>query len=148
MAALFSCSPGEKAFEHERLKHGVFYYYVIQGLKNEADLDKDGTVSVEELALFAKRRVPDFVKEEYGFDVRQMPVLRGEVGGLLGVGGDLRRPQMPAIPPVITNSIGMKLVLIPAGEFLMGSPKTWTRTPMTMRSPSTGCGSRGRSTWE
>jgi uncharacterized caspase-like protein len=33
VAALFSCSPGERAFEHERLKHGVFYYYVIQGLK-------------------------------------------------------------------------------------------------------------------
>ena len=30
---------------------------------------------------------------------------------------------MPVEPPkAITNSIGMKLVLIPAGEFLMGSP--------------------------
>ena len=30
---------------------------------------------------------------------------------------------MPTVPPKqITNSIGMKLVLIPAGEFLMGSP--------------------------
>ena len=27
------------------------------------------------------------------------------------------------LPAVITNSIGMKLVLIPAGEFLMGSPE-------------------------
>ena len=40
----------------------------------------------------------------------------------------------------------MKLVLIPAGEFLMGSPDR-TRTPKTTRSRSTGCGSRGRSTW-
>ena len=33
------------------------------------------------------------------------------------------RPTVPAEPPKpITNSIGMKLVLIPAGEFLMGSP--------------------------
>ena len=29
-------------------------------------------------------------------------------------------PEKP--PPTITNSIGMKLVLIPAGGFLMGSP--------------------------
>ena len=28
----------------------------------------------------------------------------------------------PSVPKEITNSVGMKLVLIPAGEFLMGSP--------------------------
>src|SRR3954452_17437885 len=44
VAALFSCSPGERAFEHERLKHGVFDHVVIEGLKGEADLDKDGSV--------------------------------------------------------------------------------------------------------
>jgi formylglycine-generating enzyme required for sulfatase activity len=37
------------------------------------------------------------------------------------------QPIVPTLPPVeppaqITNSIGIKLVLIPAGEFLMGSP--------------------------
>lgn len=30
--------------------------------------------------------------------------------------------EIPAHPTEITNSIGMKMVLIPAGEFLMGSP--------------------------
>ena len=29
-------------------------------------------------------------------------------------------------PKTITNSIGMKLVLIPAGEFMMGSPESET----------------------
>ena len=29
----------------------------------------------------------------------------------------------PAKPAVITNSIGMKLVQIPSGEFVMGSPR-------------------------
>src|SRR4051812_24244181 len=32
----------------------------------------------------------------------------------------------PAAPKTITNTIGMKLVLIPAGEFLMGSPESDT----------------------
>jgi formylglycine-generating enzyme required for sulfatase activity/tRNA A-37 threonylcarbamoyl transferase component Bud32 len=32
------------------------------------------------------------------------------------------RPEPPIEPKLITNSIGMKLVLIPAGELLMGSP--------------------------
>ena len=64
-----------------------------------------------------------------------MPVLKGEVGGLVP---DARQPRPPPGDPgaapdpdrpapreeakTITNSIGMKLVLIPAGEFLMGSP--------------------------
>jgi formylglycine-generating enzyme required for sulfatase activity len=148
VAALFSCSPGERAFEHDRLKHGVFFHFVIRGLKGEADLDRDGAVGVEELALYTKSNVPDFVKEEYGFDVRQMPVLRGEVGGLTTL-VDLRgaegpgaaapgsnkageagaetasrsspRPSASEAPKSITGAIGMKLVLIPSGEFAMGS---------------------------
>ena len=70
-----------------------------------------------------------------------------------GATGDLSPPS-PGFPatagtggPLITNTIGMKLVLIPADEFLMGSPDM-TRTPMPMRSPGTGCGSLGRFTWE
>ena len=35
-------------------------------------------------------------------------------------------PPGPESGEVITNSIGMKLVLIPAGEFLMGSPDSYT----------------------
>src|SRR5687768_3134624 len=31
-------------------------------------------------------------------------------------------PAEEALPATLTNSIGMKLALIPAGEFLMGSP--------------------------
>src|SRR5207248_1169244 len=39
MAAMFSCKPGEKAWETSKLGkkgHGVFFHYVIEGLKNEA----------------------------------------------------------------------------------------------------------------
>jgi serine/threonine protein kinase/formylglycine-generating enzyme required for sulfatase activity len=43
--------------------------------------------------------------------------------------GEPIKPPLPPKPPpafakVVTNSIGMKLVLIPAGTFLMGSPAT------------------------
>src|SRR5580693_7419610 len=34
------------------------------------------------------------------------------------------RPSALPVAANITNSLGMKLVLVPAGEFLMGSPKT------------------------
>ena len=130
VAALFSCSEGELAYENDTLKHGVFFHFVIEGLRGAADFDKDGQIGLEELTFFAKRRVLDFVRAEYD-GVRQMPVLKGEVGGL-PVLVSLDRPKIPDRPllrPIlpreeektIANSIGMKLALIPAGEFLMGS---------------------------
>jgi formylglycine-generating enzyme required for sulfatase activity len=36
-------------------------------------------------------------------------------------------PTFGQVPKVITNSIGMKLVLIPKGTFMMGSPKSEMR---------------------
>jgi hypothetical protein len=82
VAALFSCSEGERAFESPMLGHGVFAHFVIEGLKGEADLNGDGQISLEELALFTKRHVLDRVKDEFGEHIRQMPVLKGELRGL------------------------------------------------------------------
>src|SRR5262249_48897451 len=81
IAALFSCSAGQQAFESPDLQQGVFFHYVIEGLRGQADLNRDGQVELEELVLFAKKRVADHVKEEFGDDVRQVPVLRGEIAG-------------------------------------------------------------------
>jgi formylglycine-generating enzyme required for sulfatase activity len=123
--AFFSCSAGEKAQEYEELKHGVFFHFVIKGLGGEADLDRDGLVSPEELAQYAKRRVRDYVRQKNG--VRQMPELKGEARDLVAL-VNLARPAGRPVPDVggspkeMTNSIGMKLTLISAGEFLMGSP--------------------------
>ena len=93
VAALFSCSEGELAYENDTLKHGVFFHFVIEGLRGAADFDKDGQIGLEELTFFAKRRVLDFVRAEYD-GVRQMPVLKGEVGGL-PVLVSLNRPKIP-----------------------------------------------------
>ncbi len=41
---------------------------------------------------------------------------------IVPIGAVTARPGEPAPPEAITNSVGMKLVLIPAGEFLMGAP--------------------------
>jgi formylglycine-generating enzyme required for sulfatase activity len=163
VAALFSCSEGEIAFENDGLKHGVFFHFVIEGLGGAADFDKDGQIILEELSGYAKRRVLDFVRAEYD-GVRQMPVLKGEFGGL-PVLVNLKRTDVPAraldlsrnrpavpsgapkevmkkadvpnrttdaaksrpavpsgVAKEVTNSVGMKLVLIPAGEFDMGAP--------------------------
>jgi TPR repeat protein len=83
VAALFSCSPGEKAFENERLQHGVFFHFVIEGLKGAADADHDRQVTLPELEMFVKKRVSDYVRAEHG--ASQMPELRGTTRGLASV---------------------------------------------------------------
>jgi formylglycine-generating enzyme required for sulfatase activity len=117
VAALFSCSDGEVAWEDSDLGggHGVFFHYVIEGLKGDADANHDAKVSLLELTEYTQDKVADFVSQRRGR--RQMPVLLGRAGRvtLLDVG---RKPP----PSLITNSIGIKLKLIPAGQFLMGSP--------------------------
>src|SRR4051794_20881591 len=127
--AFFSCSEGEKAQEYEELGHGVFFHFVIQGLEGGADLDEDGQISAEELAQYAKRRVRDYVREKNS--LRQMPELRGTSRDLVSL-VKLSRPRVPDVAPPrptltkelsapIINGLGMRLVPIPTGEFLMGS---------------------------
>ncbi len=67
-----------------------------------------------DLEKFVKRRVRDFVREKYG--VRQMPELKGTTRDLVPL-VNLERAKK-----TITNTIGMRLTLIPAGTLLMGSP--------------------------
>ena len=42
--AFFSCSEGEKAYEHSDLKHGVFFHYVIEGLRGEVPVRSELTI--------------------------------------------------------------------------------------------------------
>ena len=126
VAAFFSCSAGEKAYENSELKHGVFFHFVIEGLKGKA-ADEKGNVDLDDLVRYTKRRVTNFVKEQYGDDVRQMPELIGKTRGLVSLvdsGGE--KPDVSITEEKgkeeITNTIGMKLKRIKAGKFLMGSP--------------------------
>jgi formylglycine-generating enzyme required for sulfatase activity len=147
VAALFSCSDGEVAWEEADLGggHGVFFHFVIEGLKGAADGNKDGAVSLLELTEYTQDKVPDFVSNRRGR--RQMPVLLGRAGrvtlvdrsrGKAARGGmdantiALNRATAAAVvdratrvggAEVVTTRIArIKLKLISAGDFLMGSP--------------------------
>lgn len=43
--------------ESHELGHGIFTYYLLQGLKGDANLDKDGAITVRELHLYLQRKV-------------------------------------------------------------------------------------------
>jgi membrane-associated protease RseP (regulator of RpoE activity) len=83
VAALFSCSAGERSFEYPELRHGVFFHFAIAALRGEADFDGDRQVALEEVSLYTKGRVADFVRAKLG--ERQMPERIGQERGLLPI---------------------------------------------------------------
>lgn len=110
-AAIFSCSNTEQAFEHDDWKHGAFTKAFLDYCSTLGE-GSDATVSTMTTPLF--RSVESMVKaKEAGKTQRVNPITNGIV--------DLKIDLKSTTPTEITNSIGMKLKLIPAGEFLMGS---------------------------
>lgn len=65
VAAFFSCTAGQKAYENDELKHGVFFHYVIKGLQGEANGGKRPEVTLSELVAYVEREVPDFVRVKH-----------------------------------------------------------------------------------
>jgi uncharacterized caspase-like protein len=81
---LFSCSAGQRAFEHPDLKHGVFFNYIIEELKGAADFYRDNDITLTELELYSTKKVQRFVRKELA--ERQVPERRGEARGLISLG--------------------------------------------------------------
>lgn len=60
----------QSGLEPEALRHGLYTYYLLRGLRGEADANHDGEVSLRELSTFLAESVPasasnDFNKEQY-----------------------------------------------------------------------------------
>ncbi|MHB8897338.1 MAG: caspase family protein [Thermoguttaceae bacterium] len=99
VAVFYACSPGEFAREDPDLAHGVFFHFIIEGLRGAADLDKDGQVMLPELEYHAKRRVSDFVRSEFAGQ-RQMPNLKGNLLGLVALTDQKARRSPSTASPV------------------------------------------------
>jgi S1-C subfamily serine protease len=106
VGALFSCSAGESALEDDRLKHGLFFHYLIRGLRREA-ADRDGEVTFEGLSAYVRKQVVRAAPQLLGDDgVRQSPNLKADLSGespvLLTVarGGGVASKPTPAGPAV------------------------------------------------
>ena len=75
-----SCSANEISKEDDNLQHGVFSYYMLEGLKGRADQDGDGIITVSELFSYITRKVPQASAQD------QHPVKKGETEGELVIG--------------------------------------------------------------
>jgi formylglycine-generating enzyme required for sulfatase activity len=120
VAALFSCSEGQVAYEDDDLKHGVFFHFVIEGWKGKADQEagnRDGKLTLGELASYTSTEVFKYVDRTRNDS--QLPEYLFKANAVTLADVALVKPAV--VDKTITNSIGMKLTLIPAGQFLMGS---------------------------
>jgi len=67
--------------EKDELKHGVFTYYLLEGLGGKADFDGDGMITLDEIYRYVSIKVPQATGQD------QHPVRKGEMMGeiILGV---------------------------------------------------------------
>lgn len=90
---LSSCTMGQYSFEDDQLHHGVFTYYLVDGLKGAADDDGDGRVTLLDLYRYAGRQTEQRVARL--FSDQQRPMLKGEISGEFEIG--TRHQQYAAV---------------------------------------------------
>jgi uncharacterized caspase-like protein len=57
---VFTSSTGKQlSQENDRARHGVFTYAILQGLRGEADFDKNGQITMKALDMYVSRRVTE-----------------------------------------------------------------------------------------
>jgi uncharacterized caspase-like protein len=79
-AIITASRASEVSIELPELGHGVFSFYLVQGLRGAADLDRDGVVTVQELYQYLEEQVAQRSRAVGG---NQHPVMKGEMDGVL-----------------------------------------------------------------
>ena len=74
---LTASGANEVSCEDDELNHGVFTYYLLEGLSGQADADGNGAVTVDEAYVYVSKKVPQATGQE------QHPVKKGTVAGQL-----------------------------------------------------------------
>jgi len=124
LAVLFSCRSGQRSWETDKLDkgHGVFFYHVLEGLRGKAAKNKKNEITWDNLVAHVKNELDDeYMQSLIGGGARQSPHGLGSIIGALPL---LTIGATPDGGKGFTNSIGMKLALVPAGECAIGSPAT------------------------
>jgi uncharacterized caspase-like protein len=79
-AIITASRPSEVSIELPELGHGIFTYYLVNGLKGAGDLNRDGIVSLQELYEYVEAQVTAKSRAVGG---SQHPVMKGELEGAL-----------------------------------------------------------------
>ena len=85
---LASCSGNQQSFEWPEKGHGVFTYYLIEGLKGAANRERDQAVTFNEVAEYVEKNVNKWAREK---GVKQRPVRQMEsVSGKIAITFDMK----------------------------------------------------------
>jgi hypothetical protein len=79
-AIITASRPAEVSIELAELGHGIFTYYLVQGLQGAADGNRDGIVSLQELYEYVEQQV---VRKSRAVGGNQHPIMKGEMEGVL-----------------------------------------------------------------
>src|SRR5262249_46197017 len=110
VVALFSCSAGEVAYESNKLKHGVFFHHLIDGLRGKAAARSSKEVTLTALVDHVQREVRDFVKEEGSASAKQRPELVGRISGavsLLELTEKLAKSKPGEVRELVQNGLNL-----------------------------------------
>lgn len=77
---LTASDANELSIEKDELNHGVFTYYLLEGLRGKADLDGDAVITVDEIYRYVSEKVPQATGQD------QHPVRKGETTGQIVLG--------------------------------------------------------------
>jgi uncharacterized caspase-like protein len=79
-AIITASRAAEVSLELPELGHGVFTYYLVEGLRGAADTNTDGIVTLQELYEFVEQQVARKARAAGG---NQHPIMRGHLEGVL-----------------------------------------------------------------
>ncbi len=79
-AIITASRSSEVSIELADLGHGVFTYYLVEGLKGAADTNGDGIVTLQELYEYVGQKVSAKSRASGG---NQHPVMKGELEGVM-----------------------------------------------------------------
>jgi hypothetical protein len=116
VAALFSCRAGERAFEHPKYQHGVFFHHLLKGLEGEAQ-NKKGNVTFASLAEYVQEQVSADVPKLIGDGAKQSPNMKADLSGPSAT--LIAKPAAPAKVPA------GKGALTELGGLRSTAPATW-----------------------
>jgi formylglycine-generating enzyme required for sulfatase activity len=153
VAALFSCSTGQRAYETKKAGggHGVFFHCVLEGLRGKAGRNDRGEVTWNRLAEYVQENVEGKAREWLGEEAKQVPNEVKNLSGRSPVVLEVKRDRPLLLDcregvraekvreaqeawakylgrkveeeVEIADGVKMTFVLIPPGKFRMGSPR-------------------------
>lgn len=127
ISVFFSCQSEQASWEHSKLKHSVFTNFLVDYFSGKAEPSfyENQKSTLLGMTKFVRKQTNSYVVDNGLSSDGQSPVLRGsEADWPITNVTVVSQPQAPVATALRrkSNSIGMEFLLVPSGEFYMGTP--------------------------